>query len=130
MEESSYAEYNILAQLAISLDNDWDYKKTYELVETKVIKAGTHAYATMNEEITNNLKYMEEKYKVHWYRSADTIVSENPYYNWLSKGSTQQSKLKKQGQMLFDTVKSLFHFKTWYLIELNHVVKLELSRMF
>ena len=130
MEESSYAEYNALAQLAISLDNDWDYKKTYELVETKVIKAGTHAYATGNEDLTIYFKNVESKYKFHWYRGTDTILSENPYYNWLTKGSSQQSKLKKQGQMLFDTVKSLFHFKTWYLIELNHVVKLELSRMF
>ena len=130
MGVSSYADYNELAQLTISLDNDWDRKKTYELVETKVIKEGTHAYATFNEQITNDFKDIEEKHKVHWYRGTDTILSENPYCHWLSKGSTQQSKLKKQGQMLFDTVKSLFHFKTWYLIELNHVVKLELSRMF
>ena len=87
MEESSYAEYNALAQLAISLDNDWDGVKTDELVETKVIKAGTHAYAAVNEDLTNDYKYMEEKYNVHWYRGTDTIVSENPYTNWLTKGS-------------------------------------------
>ena len=101
MKESSYTEYNELAQLTISLDNDPDTKKTIELVETKVIKAGTHAYAAVNEDLTYDYKYMEEKYKVHWYRGTDTILSENPYYNWLSKGSTQQSKLKKQGQMFF-----------------------------
>ena len=87
MKESSYTEYNELAQLTISLDNDFnDFKKTNELVETKVIKAGTHAYATTNEQITIT-KYLTEKFKFHWYRSTDTILSENPYCNWLTKGS-------------------------------------------
>ena len=101
MKESSYTEYNELAQLTISLDNDPDTKKTIELVETKVIKAGTHAYATGNEDLTIYFKNVESKYKFHWYRGTDTILSENPYYNWLTKGSSQQSKLKKQGQMPF-----------------------------
>ena len=101
MKESSYAEYNELAQLTISLDNDWDTKKTNELVETKVITAGTHAYAVTKEELQRYSGYLEDKFKFHWYRSTDTIVSEYPYYNWLTKGSSQQSKLKKQGQMPF-----------------------------
>ena len=88
MGVSSYADYNELAQLTISLDNDWDRKKTYELVETKVITAGTHAYATTNEQITIT-KYLTEKFKFHWYRSTDTIFSENPFSNWLTKGSYQ-----------------------------------------
>ena len=88
MKESSYTEYNELAQLTISLDNDVDQKKTDELVETKVIKAGTHAYATTNEQITIT-KYLTEKFKFHWYRGTDTIVSEYPYVNWLAKGSYQ-----------------------------------------
>ena len=89
MEDSSYTEYNELAQLTISLDNDMDKKKTFELVETKVMTAGTHAYATSNQDITKDFKYIEEKYKVHWYRGTDTIMSEVPYENWLSKGSSQ-----------------------------------------
>ena len=89
MEESSYTEYNELAQLTISLDNDMDKKKTFELVETKVMTAGTHAYATSNQDITKDFKYIEEKYKVHWYRGTDTILSEGPNINWLSKGSSQ-----------------------------------------
>ena len=87
MKESSYTEYNELAQLTISLDNDWDTKKTIELVETKVIKAGTHAYGGANEDLTTYFKHIESKYKVHWYRGTDTIMSENPYVNWLTKGS-------------------------------------------
>ena len=87
MKESSYTEYNELAQLTISLDNDWDFKKTNELVETKVIKAGTHAYAVATEEILNYYSHIEDKYKTHWYRGTDTIMSENPYVNWLTKGS-------------------------------------------
>ena len=87
MKESSYTEYNELAQLTISLDNDWDGVKTEELVETKVITAGTHAFGGPNAEITDIYKYMEEKFKFHWYRSTDTILSENPYSNWLTKGS-------------------------------------------
>ena len=86
MKESSYIEYNELAQLTISLDNDVDQKKTDELVETKVITAGTHAYATSNDDIQFNL---EDKFKFHWYRGTDTILSENPFSNWLTKGSYQ-----------------------------------------
>ena len=112
MKESSYTEYNELAQLTISLNNDIDKKKTYELVETKVIKEGTHAYATVNEHITNDFKYIEEKHKVHWYRGTDTILSENPYYNWLSKGSSTIKVEKNKAICLFDTVKSFCHFKT------------------
>ena len=107
MKDSSYTEYNELAKLTISLDNDWDGVKTDELVETKVIKAGTHAYATG---ITNNFKYIEEKYKVHWYQGTDTILTENPFSNWLTKGSYQS--LKNKAKYLFDVVKSLCHFKT------------------
>ena len=109
MKESSYTEYNELAQLTISLNNDIDKKKTYELVETKVIKAGTHAFAIVNEELTS-LKYLEEKYKVHWYQGTDTILTENPFSNWLTKGSYQS--LKNKAKYLFDVVKSLCHFKT------------------
>ena len=87
MKESSYTEYNELAQLTISLDNDWDTKKTIELVETKVIKAGTHAYALATEDILNHYPHLEDKYKTHWYRGTDTIMSEYPYVNWLTKGS-------------------------------------------
>ena len=85
MKESSYTEYNELAQLTISLDNDPDTKKTIELVETKVIKAGTHAYALATEDILNYYSDLEDKYKTHWYRGTDTILSEYPYTNWLSK---------------------------------------------
>ena len=85
MEDSSYTEYNELAQLTISLDNDPDTKKTIELVETKVIKAGTHAYGGIN--LLNYYSHLEDKYKTHWYRGTDTIMSEYPYTNWLTKGS-------------------------------------------
>ena len=84
MEESSYTEYNELAQLTISLDNDMDKKKTFELVETKVITAGTHAYATVPEDIVR-LNYLADIFKTHWYRGTGTILSEYPYTNWLSK---------------------------------------------
>ena len=112
MRKSNDPTYRQLADITISLDNDWDGVKTDELVETKVIKAGTHAYAAINEDLTNDYKYMEEKYKVHWYRGADTILSENPYYNWLSKGSSTIKVEKNKAICLFDTVKSFCHFKT------------------
>ena len=112
MTESSYTEYNELAQLTISLNNDIDKKKTYELVETKVLTARTHAYAVPNEDLqrTSTSGYLEEKFKFHWYRSTDTIFSENPFSNWLTKGSYQSWKNK--AKYLFDVVKSLCHFKT------------------
>ena len=78
-------DYNKLADITISLDDDPDYKKTIALVEYQVIRDGNHAYGTSHEDIVNYFNYLEEKYDTHWYRSTDTVLSENPYVNWLSK---------------------------------------------
>ena len=85
MRESNDPTYNQLADITISLDNDWDGKKTDKLVENKVLRDGTHAYATVNSDILGYWSQLEDKYKTHWYRGTDTILSEYPYSNWLSK---------------------------------------------
>ena len=83
MRKSSDPTYSQLADITISFDNDWDSKKTDALIENKVIRDGTHAYAGITEFILRNL-LVEDK-KTHWYRGTGTILSEYPYYNWVSK---------------------------------------------
>ena len=78
-------DYNKLADITISLDDDPDYKKTDALVEYQVIRDGILAFAVDNEVIVNDYNYLEEKYDTRWYRSTDTVLSENPSSNWLSK---------------------------------------------
>ena len=85
MGESNDPTYNQLADITISLDNDWDGKKTDKLVENKVIRDGTHAFANSNEDLLQFYSHLEDKHKTHWYRGTGTILSEYPYYNWLSK---------------------------------------------
>ena len=85
MKASNDPTYIQLADITISLDNDWDNVKTDALVENKVIIDGTHAHAGVNEDILNYYSHLEEKYKTHWYRGTETILSEYPYTNWLSK---------------------------------------------
>ena len=85
MKASNDPTYIQLADITISLDNDWDGKKTDTLIENKVIREGTHAFAVENEHILNYYSHLEDKHKTHWYRGTDTILSEYPYSNWLSK---------------------------------------------
>ena len=84
MRKSSDPTYSQLADITISLKNDWDFVKTDALVENKVFRDGTHAYAGVTDNILRTL-HLEEKFKTHWYKGTDTILSEYPYYNWLSK---------------------------------------------
>ena len=85
MKASNDPTYIQLADITISLDNDWDGKKTDTLIENKVIREGTHAFAIENEFILKDYSHLEDKHKTHWYRGTDTILSEYPYSNWLSK---------------------------------------------
>ena len=48
MRWSNDPTYRHLADITISFDNDWDNVKTDALIEKKVIRDGTHAYATVN----------------------------------------------------------------------------------
>ena len=85
MRESSDSTYSQLADFTISLDNDRDWVKTDALIENKVIRDGTHAFSTVNQVILNFYSDLAEKHKTHWYRGTDTILSEYPYSNWVSK---------------------------------------------
>ena len=82
MRDSSDPKYKQLSNITISLD---DGRKTDVLIEGKVIKDGTHAFASANQDILNWYTYLEDNYKTHWYRGTETILSEYPYLNWLSK---------------------------------------------
>ena len=84
MRASSDPTYSQLADITVSYDNDRDWWLTGALIEKKVIRDGTHAWATVTEDILRNL-HVEEMYKTHWYRGTGTILSEYPYLNWLSK---------------------------------------------
>ena len=85
MRKFSDPTYNKLADITISLDNDWDAVKTNALIENKVIRDGTYAFAAVNEDILNFYSHLEDKHRTHWYRGTGTILSEYPYLNWLSK---------------------------------------------
>ena len=85
MRDSSVEDYNKLADITISLDNDPDYSKTDDLVEYQVIRDGTHAHATTNEDISVFYQYLEEKYDTRWYRSTETVMSESPTSHWIRR---------------------------------------------
>ena len=83
MEESTSTEYNQLAGITISLD----FEETRALIEKGVFRDGTHAFATTIDVISNGdyFQYLEKKYGISWHRSNETLLSENPYTNWISK---------------------------------------------
>ena len=85
MRKSSDPTYSQLADITISLNNDIYWAKTEDLIENKVIIDGTHAHAAVSEDILNLFSHLDDKHKTHWYRGTGTILSEYPYYNWLSK---------------------------------------------
>ena len=84
MRDSQLEEYNNLADISLSLDNDYDWEKTDSLIDNEVMKHGTHAFAYVNEVIIG-YSHLEEKHNTVWYRSTETLLSEYPHSNWLSK---------------------------------------------
>ena len=85
MRDSQLEDYNKLADISLSLDNDWDYVKTDSLRDNEVMRLRTHATAATNEDIINSYSLLEAKHNTLWYRSTETVMSEYPYSNWLSK---------------------------------------------
>ena len=85
MRVSQHEDYNKLADISLSLDNDPDWVKTDSLIENGVMRLGTHAIARINADIINRYSHLEEKHNTVWYRSSETVLSEYPYHNWLSK---------------------------------------------
>ena len=83
--------YNMLAEKSISLTNDRDYNKTYELVKSKILQGGTHAFVETINAITGKGRTKErigmtelaEKYGTHWFKSSETVLSEDPFANWM-----------------------------------------------
>ena len=96
MRKSSDPTYSQLADITISLYKDGDHKKTFDLIENKVQGEMTHAFAAATEDMRYYYDYdkyyyiydyshQDDKQKTHFYRGTDTILSEYPYTNWLSK---------------------------------------------
>ena len=85
MGDSQLEDYKKLADISLSLDNDYGWVKTDSLIDNEVMKHGTHAHVTITEDIINTYSDLEEKHNTVWYRSSETVLSENPYNHWLSK---------------------------------------------
>ena len=85
MRNSQHEDYKKLADISLSLDNDWDYVKTDSLRDNEVMRLRTHATAATNEDIINSYSLLEAKHNTLWYRSTETVMSENPTSHWLSK---------------------------------------------
>ena len=80
MRASNDPTYSQLADITVSYDNR---KLTWDSI-LQVIINGTHASAAVTEDIVR-LNYLADIFNTHWYRGTDTILSEYPYLNWLSK---------------------------------------------
>ena len=83
MRASNDPTYSQLADITVSYHN----RKLTWVSIGQVIGNGTHrthAYAAVTEDIVR-LNYLADIFKTHWYRGTDTILSEYPYLNWLSK---------------------------------------------
>ena len=85
MKKSEQEDYIRLADISLSLDNDPDWVQTDSLIDNEVMKQRTHAYASVGETIIKDYSYLEEKQNTVWYRSSETVMSEYPHTNWLSK---------------------------------------------
>ena len=85
MKKSPHEDYKKLAEISLSLENDWDWVKTNSLIDNGVMRHGTHAFNSPNEKILKEYLHLEEKHDTVWYRSAEAIMSENPHLNWISK---------------------------------------------
>ena len=104
MRNSSVSEYNQLADITISLTNDPDYKKTNALIEKGVFRDGTHAFAAKTDLIVNNYQHLEEKYRTSWHRGTETVLSEYPFSNWVSKKRWPLNEELNIHMMLFQQV--------------------------
>ena len=82
MRDYDDPEYNKLAEKSISLENDWYNEKTHELIEDKVMKEGIYAYLSTNNGIISG-NSLAEKYRTHWFKSFESVLSENPFGSWL-----------------------------------------------
>ena len=105
MKDSSVKEYRQLVDITISLKNDPDYKKTNALIEKGIFRDGTHAFAAPTGYIANNYQHLEGKYSISWHRSKETVWSENPHINWISKKRWPFNEELNIHMILFQQVK-------------------------
>ena len=94
MRESFDPVYNMLAENTISLENDWDWKKTYVLIENNVLNDGTHAYMTGKTTIKN----WQIAGNTHWFRSSETVLSEHPFSSWMFREGSRLETMSNFSQ--------------------------------
>ena len=76
-------------------------------MENKVIKDSRYAYAADIRSIVEDYTHLEEKYDTRWYRGKETVMSENPYSNWLTKKNWPLNEELNLHMLLFQQVKVL-----------------------
>ena len=104
MRVSQHEDYNKLADISLSLDNDPDWVKTDSLIDNEVMKHGTHAFHSGHEDIISKYSHLEEKHNTLWYRSDETVMSENPHFYWLNKKKWPLSEQLKLHMMNYQEV--------------------------
>ena len=111
MRDSSVPDYWQLAAITVSLYKDPDKKKTDALIEKGVFRDGTHAFAKFTGDIVNSdyYQHLEEKYGTSWHRSTETVLSENPYLNWISKKRWPLNEELNIHMILFQQVKYIYY---------------------
>ena len=116
MRNSSDEEYRQLADISIAEWKNNNPGKLTTITDTNlangVFRDGTHAFAAVTEDIVNDdyYQYLEEKYGTSLHRSYinQTVLSENPYLNWISKKRWPLNEELNIHMMLFQQVKYIY----------------------
>ena len=86
MKNSPLKDYNKLAEKSSSYQTySREAMTVWDLEGDKVFKDRKHAFAATSEKIMKQYSHLEEKHNNVWYRSTETVMSENPHLNWVSK---------------------------------------------
>ena len=107
MRDSSVQVYRMLADQTVSFPLEpRGLEKTDLLVGNQVMRDGSHAFATKKEYIQflDETYNFEDKYKTHWYRSTETVLTENPYLNWLSQRTWPLNEELNMHMLMFQEV--------------------------
>ena len=86
MKNSPLKDYNKLAEKSSSYQSfSREAMTVWDLEGDKVFKDRKHAFAATSEKIMKQYSHLEKKHNNVWYRSTETVMSENPHLNWVSK---------------------------------------------
>ena len=86
MKNSKMKDYNKLAEKSSSYQTfSRENRTVWDLEGDKTFKERKHAFAATSEKIMKQYSHLEKKHNNVWYRSTETVMSENPHINWVSK---------------------------------------------